>query len=56
MSNRMEAQKPEMTYDHLVKERFPDFVDALRDLDDALCMIVLFAQLPAASGLKVGLL
>ena len=38
--------------DHIVKERFPTFMDAVRDMDDALCMIHLFANFPATKLLE----
>lgn len=46
---RLEKSKPRMRLDHIIKERYPTFVDALRDLDDALSMLFLFASLPSTT-------
>lgn len=47
-ANRPEKSgKTKYTLDHVIRERYPTFIDALRDLDDCLSMLFLFANLPA---------
>ncbi|CCG84785.1 protein of unknown function [Taphrina deformans PYCC 5710] len=51
-AKKLEENKPTYTLDHIIKERYPTFIDALRDLDDALSMLFLFASMPTTD--KVG--
>ena len=43
---RLKDNKPNYKLDHIVKEQYPTFIDALRDLDDALSMCFLFSTFP----------
>lgn len=44
---------PKYSLAPVIKDRYPTFVDALRDLDDALCLVSLFAQLPQHLTLEI---
>ncbi|XP_050530905.1 pescadillo homolog [Daktulosphaira vitifoliae] len=43
---RYSSTIPRISIDHVVKERYPTFIDALRDMDDALTLCCLFATFP----------
>lgn len=43
---------PQMKLDHVVKERYPTFVDAIKDLDDCLTLLFLFSTFPALKVVK----
>lgn len=44
--------KPQINYDHLVRERYPTFTACLRDLDDCLTMCHTFANFPVNKGIE----
>lgn len=44
---------PKYSLAPVIKDRYPTFVDALRDLDDALCLLALFAQFPQHLTLEI---
>jgi len=44
---------PKYSLKHLIKERYPTFIDALRDLDDPLCLINLFSIFPTHKSFEI---
>jgi len=44
--DRLKDNKPKYTLDTIVKERYPTFIDALRDLEDCLCLCFLYSTFP----------
>lgn len=53
LAARLDRNRPAYSLDHLVKERYPSFIDALRDLDDPLTLVFLFATFPAEASYKI---
>ena len=51
----LEEHRPMYTLDRIVRERYPTFIDALRDIDDALSLCTLYAVL-SSHKIKVSLL
>ena len=52
-TQKLIENKPTYSLDHIIKERYPKFVNALEDLDDCLCLISIFANLPSFDLLKI---
>ncbi|EPY53696.1 pescadillo-family BRCT domain-containing protein [Schizosaccharomyces cryophilus OY26] len=51
-AKRLENNKPVYHLDHIIKERYPTFHDAIKDIDDALSMLFLFSTMPVTD--KIG--
>lgn len=51
-AKRLEDNRPRYKLDRVIKERYPSFLDALRDIDDALSMMFLFANMPATNAVS----
>lgn len=50
---RMRLSKyPELGIDHCIRERYPTFLDAVKDLDDCLTLLFLFSTFPALKAVK----
>ena len=45
-AEHLKENKPNYKLDHIIKEWYPTFTDALRDLDNALSMCFLFSTFP----------
>jgi len=44
--DRLKQNKPKYSLDHIVRERYPTFIDAIRDLEDCLCLCFLYSTFP----------
>ena len=47
--DRLKKNKPKYELDHIVRERYPTFVDAVRDLEDPLCLAFLYSTFPKSN-------
>ncbi|GKV07777.1 hypothetical protein SLEP1_g19499 [Rubroshorea leprosula] len=54
LARSLKSREPHVKMDKFIRDRYPTFIDAIRDLDDALSMVHLFAALPAIDRLKIG--
>jgi len=54
-AKRKYLNRPSLEISRLVKERYPRFVDALSDLDDALALCFLYASLPSSGKIKTSI-
>lgn len=52
LAKGLEENKPVYKLDHIIKQRYPTFDDSLKDLDDALSLLMLFANLPTHQCVK----
>jgi pescadillo protein len=55
LAKGLQESKPVARLDHIIRERYPTFDDSLRDLDDALSLLTLFAALPASDHVAAAL-
>lgn len=53
LAEDLEEERPRYTLSHVIRERYPSFLDALKDMDDALCLVSLFANFPQHQSLSI---